>query len=62
MKSLVTILYAFQDLDGFRFIRRRNLYGLEAAFERAIFLDGLPKLRRSRRAYALDLATRKRRL
>ena len=49
-------------LDGVRFVRRRNLHGLEAALERAVLFDRLAVLAGRGRADALDLAARERRL
>jgi hypothetical protein len=60
--TLVAILDAHQDLDGFLLARRIDLDGLEAALERSILLDVLPVLGGRRRADAADLAARERRL
>src|SRR6185369_17091180 len=62
VELLVTFLDASQDLNRSLFIRRRNFHGLESTFERTIFFNALTILSRSRRADALDLSTRKRRL
>ncbi len=62
MELLVAVLDAEEDLDGVALARRRNLHGLEAALERAIFLDRLAEFGRGGGADALDLAARKRRL
>jgi hypothetical protein len=50
------------DLDGVGLVGRRHLDGLEAAFERAVLLDGLAELGRRGGADALDFAARERRL
>ena len=62
VELLVAVLDAEQDLDRVRFVRRRNLHGLEAAFERAVLLDRLAIFARRGCADALDLAARERRL
>ena len=62
VELLVALLDAEQDPDGVRFVRRRNLDGLEAAFERTVLLDRFAVLAGRRRADALDLAARQRRL
>ena len=62
VELLVAILDAEQDLDGVRFVGRRHLDGLEAPFQRAIFLDGLAELGRRGGADALNFAARERRL
>src|SRR5262249_49769986 len=51
-----------QNLDRVRLIWRRNLDGLEPTFKRAILFDRLAILARSRRADALNLSARQRRL
>ena len=62
MELLVAVLDAVQDLDGVGFVGRRNLHGLEAAFERPVLLDRLAVFGRRGGADALNLAARKRRL
>src|SRR5208282_545833 len=39
VKLLVTVFDAEQNFDSVGLVRRRNFYGLEAALERAVFLD-----------------------
>ena len=51
-----------KNLDGVDFVRRRNFYGLEAAFERAIFFDRLAIFSRRGCADALNFAARQGRL
>ena len=58
MKLLIAVLDAHDDLDRLGLVRRRHLHRLEAPFQRAILLDRLAVLRRSRRADALNLAAR----
>ncbi len=41
VKLLVAVFDSEQNLDGVGFVRRRNFYRLEAAFERAVFFDRL---------------------
>src|SRR6185312_11072783 len=60
MELLVALLDAVDDLYGFRLIRRRNLHGLEAAFQRAVFFNGLAVLTRRGCADALNFAAGKR--
>ena len=58
VEFLVAFLDAEQNPRGVLFVRRRNLHGLEAAFERPVFFDGLAILGRRGRADALDFAAR----
>ena len=58
VEFLVAFLDAEQDPGGVLFVGRRNLHGLEAAFERAVFLDGFAILGRRGGADALDFAAR----
>jgi len=60
VELLVAVLDAHDDLDGVGLIGRRNLDGLEAAFQRAILLDGLAVLGRGGGADALDFSARER--
>src|SRR6185503_19057002 len=62
MELFVALLDAVDDLYGFRLIRRRNLHGLEAAFQRAVFFNGLAVLTRRGCADALNFAAGKSRL
>src|SRR6185369_1208597 len=62
VEFLVTVLDAEEDLDSVVFVRRWDLYGLEAAFERAIFFYRLAIFTRRGCADALNLAARKSRL
>ena len=62
MKLLVPVFDPEQNLGGVGFVRRRNLYRLEAALQRTIFFDRLAILARSGGADALDLTARQRRL
>src|SRR5437899_383306 len=55
---LVAILDPFDDLNGFRFVRRGDFDGLEPALQRTVFLDRFAELRRGGRADALNLAAR----
>src|SRR5216683_1751831 len=49
MKLLILVLDPHDDLDRVILVRRRHLHRLESALKRAILLDRLPILRRSRR-------------
>src|SRR3954469_5979883 len=62
VELLVALLDAIDDLYRVAFIRRRNLHGLEAAFEGTILFDGLAIFARRVCANALDFTARKRRL
>src|SRR5918992_534763 len=46
VERLVALAHAVEDVDGFFFRRRRDFDGLEAALQRAVFLDGLAELGR----------------
>ena len=56
VELLVAVLDADDDLDGVFFVGRRDLDGLEAALERAVFLDGLAVFGRRGGADALNFA------
>src|SRR5690349_18124009 len=56
MEFLVTVLDAVDDLYSIAFVRRWNFHGLEAAFERAVFLDRFAIFARSRRADTLNFS------
>src|ERR1700687_385260 len=58
VKFFVAIFNAEQNLDRVRFVRRRNLHGLEAALEGAVFFDGLAVFTGRSSADALDFAAR----
>ena len=58
VELLVPVLNAHDDLDGVLFVGRRNLDGLEAPFERAVFLDGFAVFAGRGGSDALDFATR----
>src|SRR5437868_15307460 len=60
MERFVTFAHAVEDRDRLLFRWRRDFDGLEAAFERAVFLDGFAELGGRGRADALNLAARKR--
>ena len=60
MKALVALAHAFKYRNSLIFGRWRNLYRLEATFERAILFNGLAKFCWRRRADALNLAARQR--
>src|SRR5271166_349400 len=62
VELLVALLDAKQNLDRVRLVGRRHFHCLEAALQRAIFLDGLAILARRGRTDALYLAARQRRL
>src|ERR1044071_8566403 len=62
VERLIPLAHAVEDGDGLLLARRRNLHRLEAALQRAVFLNRLAELGGRRRADALDLAARKRRL
>src|SRR5580698_8021452 len=59
VEFFVPVLDAELHLDRVRLIRRRNLYGLETALQRAVFLNRLPVFARSSGADTLNLAARK---
>ena len=56
VKFFVALAHALQNADGFFLGRRVDFHGLEAAFERAIFFDGLAVFAGRGRADALDFA------
>ena len=58
VELLVAVLDAHDDLDGVGFVGRRNLDGLEAAFEGAVLFDGLAILGGCGGADALNLTAR----
>src|SRR5258706_509067 len=58
----VLVAQSLQDLERLGRSRRLDVDGLEAALERAVFLDVLPVLIQRRGADALNLTARKRRL
>src|SRR6202790_4592681 len=58
MKFFVAFFYAEENLDGVRFVRRRNFYRLEAALERPVFFNRLAVFRGRGCADALNLAAR----
>ncbi len=60
MEFFVALAHAADDLDGFFFVRRGNFYGLKAALEGAVFLDGLAVFARRGGADALNFSARKR--
>ena len=62
MKLLVPVFDPKKNLGGVGLIRRRNFHCLEAALQRAIFLDGLAILARRGSANALNFAARQSRL
>ena len=62
VEFLVPRLHALQNPDGFALAGRADLHGLEAAFERTVLFDRFAVFRGRRRADALDLTARKRRL
>ena len=62
VKFFVAVFDSEKNFGRISFVRRRNFYRLEAALQRAVFLDGLAILPRSGRADALNFAARKRRL
>src|SRR5215212_7193620 len=62
VERLVALAHAVEDGDGLLLGRRRDLDGLEPAFERAVLLDGLAEVGGRRGADALNLAARERRL
>jgi len=59
VEFFVAFFYAKENLDGVDFVGRRNLYGLEAALERAIFFDGLAVFGGGSCADALNFSARK---
>src|SRR5207302_936535 len=60
MELLVAVFDPEQNLDCVDLVRRRNLDGLESAFERTVFLDRLPVFARGRCTNALNLPARQR--
>src|SRR5437660_3365913 len=58
VEFLVALANTLNHLHGLVFIRRGNLDGLEAALERAVFLDRLAVFARRRRADALNFPAR----
>ena len=58
VKLLVPVFNPEQNLGGVGFIRRWNFHCLEAAFERAVFFDGLAILAGRGRADALNFSAR----
>ena len=59
MELLVALFNAINDLYRFIFIRRLHFHGLEAPFQRAVFLDGFAVFTGSSRANALYLSAGK---
>src|ERR1700730_3670624 len=62
VKFFVALAHSADDLDGFFLVGRGHFYGLEAALEGAVFLDGLAIFAGGRGANALDFAAGERRL
>src|ERR1700674_4814168 len=62
MEFFVAFFDSEKNLDGVDFVRRRNLYRLEAALERPVFFDRLAVFSGRGCADALNLAARKGRL
>src|ERR1700751_478823 len=62
MELLIAILDSQDDVHCVLFARRRNFYSLEAAFERAVLLDGLSIFTGRGCSDALNFPARERRL
>ncbi len=62
MEFFVAFAHALNHLHGLLFIGSRYLHGLEAPLQRTVFFHGLTVFARRRRADALNLTARKRRL